>query len=148
MVQQFGWTRGQVTSGNALSKLVVGPLFGFFAGWMVDRFGPRRLMLAGILMAGAALVGLGSISTLGMFYFFYVLNALGYVCGGPLPNQVLLSRRFQKSRGKGMGFAYLGISLGGAVGPWSSFAFVQQFGWQGALPGLGVLILFVAVPAR
>src|SRR5947208_16903702 len=61
MVQQFGWTRGQVTSGNALSKLVVGPLFGFFAGWMVDRFGPRRLMLAGILMAGAALIGLGSI---------------------------------------------------------------------------------------
>src|SRR6266581_8843363 len=94
MVQQFGWTRGQVTSGNALSKLVVGPLFGFFAGWMVDRFRPRRLMLAGILMAGAALIGLGSISTLGMFYFFYMLNALGYVCGGPLPNQVLLSRWF------------------------------------------------------
>src|SRR5207302_873639 len=54
MVQQFGWSRGQVTSGNALSKLVVGPLLGFFAGWMVDRFGPRRLMLAGILMGGAA----------------------------------------------------------------------------------------------
>src|SRR3989442_1148672 len=52
MVQQFGWTRGQVTSGNALSKLVVGPLFGFFAGWMVDRFRPRRLMLAGNLIAG------------------------------------------------------------------------------------------------
>ena len=29
MVQQFGWTRAQVTSGNALSKLVVGPIFGF-----------------------------------------------------------------------------------------------------------------------
>ena len=52
MVQQFGWTRAQVTSGNALSKLVVGPVFGFIAGWMVDRFGPRRLMMAGILMAG------------------------------------------------------------------------------------------------
>src|ERR1700751_5611553 len=70
MVQQFGWTRAQVTSGNALSKLVVGPLFGFLAGWVVDRFGPRRLMMAGILMAGAALVGLGSISSLGIFYFF------------------------------------------------------------------------------
>ena len=58
MVQQFGWTRAQVTSGNALSKLVVGPLFGFAAGWLVDRFGPRRLMMAGILMAGAALIGL------------------------------------------------------------------------------------------
>src|SRR6266568_3809420 len=72
--------------------VVVARVFGFIAGWMVDRFGPRRLMMAGILMAGAALVGLGSISTLGMFYFFYLFNALGYVCGGPLPNQVLLSR--------------------------------------------------------
>src|SRR5579872_4330609 len=52
MVQQFGWTHAQVTSGNALSKVVVGPVFGFFAGWIVDRFGPRRLMMAGILLAG------------------------------------------------------------------------------------------------
>src|SRR5438105_9107434 len=94
MVRDFGWSRTQVTSGNALSKLVVGPLFGFVAGWFVDRFGPRRLMLAGILMAGVALIGLGRMTTLGMFYFFYMLNALGYVCGGPLPSQVLLSGWF------------------------------------------------------
>ena len=49
MVRELGLTRAQVTSGNALSKLVVGPLFGYFAGWIVDRFGPRRLMLVGIL---------------------------------------------------------------------------------------------------
>src|SRR5512139_4248817 len=61
MVRDFGWTRAQVTSGNAYSKLLIGPIFGFVAGWIVDRFGPRRLMLAGILMAGLALVGLGSI---------------------------------------------------------------------------------------
>jgi len=147
MVQQFGWTRGQVTSGNALSRLVVGPLFGVLAGWMVDRFGPRRLMIAGILMAGAALVGLGSISTLGMFYFFYMLNALGYVCGGPLPNQVLLSRWFEKSRGKAMGIAYLGIGLGGAAVPWISHLLVHYFGWQAALHTLGLLILVLALPA-
>src|SRR5262252_469111 len=133
MVQQFGWTRAQVTSGNALSKLVVGPAFGFIAGWMVDRFGPRRLMMLGILLAGTALIGLGNISTLGMFYFFYVLNALGYVCGGPLPNQVLLSRTFDKSRGKAMGIAYLGIGIGGAIVPWISHALVKQYGWQTAL---------------
>src|SRR5229473_859632 len=147
MVQQFGWTRGQVTSGNAVSKLVVGPVFGFIAGWMVDRFGPRRLMIAGILMAGAALIGLGSISTLGMFYFFYMLNALGYVCGGPLPNQVLLSRRFEKSRGKAMGLAYLGIGLGGAVVPWISHVLVRHFGWQVALRTLGLLVILIALPA-
>src|SRR5580658_4889196 len=147
MVQQFGWTRAQVTSGNALSKLVVGPVFGFFAGWLVDRYGPRKLMIAGILMAGAALVGLGSISTLGMFYFFYMLNALGYVCGGPLPIQVLLSRQFDKSRGKAMGFAYLGIGLGGAAVPWISHELVKHFGWQAALRALGLLIILIALPA-
>ena len=61
MVRDFGWTRREVTSGNAYSKLIIGPLFGFLAGWMVDRFGPRRLMLGGIVMAGLALIGLGSL---------------------------------------------------------------------------------------
>src|SRR6478609_4478319 len=143
MVQQFGWTRAQVTSGNALSKLVVGPVFGFIAGWIIDRFGPRRVMMAGILMAGGALVGLGWVSTLGMFYLF---NALGYVCGGPLPNQVLLSRWFDKSRGKAMGFAYLGIGIGGATVPWISHGLIQHFGWQSALRLLGVLIIVISLP--
>src|SRR3954466_9850593 len=71
MVREFGWSRTRVTSGNALSKLVVGPLFGFAAGWIVDRFGPRRLMMAGILMAGGALVVLGAMSAPWAFYFFY-----------------------------------------------------------------------------
>jgi MFS family permease len=146
MVQQFGWTRAQVTSGNALSKLVVGPIFGFLAGWVVDRFGPRRVMMIGILMAGVALVGLGWASSLGMFYFFYLFNALGYVCGGPLPNQVLLTRWFDRSRGKAMGFAYLGIGIGGAAVPWISHALVQHFGWQTALRILGLSIVVVSLP--
>src|SRR5258706_4713448 len=82
MVKDFGWTRAQVTSGNAYSKLLIGPLFGFLAGWIVDRFGPRRMMMAGILIAGTTLVGVSLTSTLGLFYFFYLFNALGYVCGG------------------------------------------------------------------
>jgi sugar phosphate permease len=146
MLQQFGWTRAQVTSGNALSRLVIGPLFGFAAGWLVDRFGPRRLMLAGIFMAAIALVGLGSVSTLSMFYFFYLFNALGYVCGGPLPNQVLLTRWFDKSRGKAMGIAYLGIGLGGAVVPWLSHYLIGHVGWQSALRLLGVIVFVVAFP--
>ena len=146
MVRDFGWSRAQVTSGNALSKLVVGPLFGFAAGWIVDRFGPRRLMIAGILMAGTALFGLGSIHTLAGFYFFYLFNAVGYVCGGPLPNQVLLSRWFTAARGRAMGFAYLGIGVGGALVPLLAVRLVQAFGWQGALRVLGVLIVLLALP--
>src|SRR5262245_19879171 len=117
MVTEFGWSRTQVTSGNAISKLLVGPLFGFVAGWIVDRFGPRRLMMAGIVMAGGALIGLAHMSSLSTFYLFYLFNALGYVCGGPLPNQVLLTRWFDRARGKAMGFAYLGIGVGGTLVP-------------------------------
>jgi sugar phosphate permease len=146
MVREFGWTRAQVTSGNAYSKLIVGPVFGFLAGWLVDRFGPRRLMLAGIAMAGVALVGLGLVSTLAGFYFFYLFNALGYVCGGPLPNQVLLSRWFDRGRGKAMGFAYLGIGIGGVVVPLLAVFLIGQLGWQAALQVLGVLIIACAMP--
>jgi MFS family permease len=146
-VTDLGWTRQQVTSGNALSKLLVGPLFGFLAGVIVDRFGPRRLMLAGIAMAGLALVGLGGTSTLSAFYFFYLFNALGYVCGGPLPNQVLLSRLFDASRGKAMGFAYLGIGIGGMLVPLLAHALIEELGWRMALRALGVLIIVVALPA-
>src|SRR2546427_1660560 len=103
MVRDFGWSRAQVTSGNALSKLLVGPLFGFLAGWTVDRFGPRRLMVAGILMAGIAVVGPGMVPTLAGFYLFYLFNALGHVCGGPLPNHGFLSRWVTAAPGRALG---------------------------------------------
>ncbi len=146
MVKEFGWTRAQVTSGNAYSKLVIGPLFGFFAGWFVDRFGSRRLMIVGILLAGLAPIGLGAMTSLAMFYTFYLCNALGYVLGGPLPNQVLLSRWFDAGRGKAMGFAYLGIGVGGTLVPLIAHALEVRFGWHAALQLLGVLMIVVALP--
>ena len=146
-VQELGWSRQQVTSGNAYSKIAVALAFGFIAGRLVDRFGPRRLMLVGIVMAGLALIGLSYATTLGAFYFFYAFNALGYVCGGPLPNQVLLSRWFDKGRGRAMGIAYLGIGVGGALVPLLAFTLTQSVGWRGALWWLGVLMIVVAFPA-
>ena len=146
MVRDFGWSRAQVTSGNALSKLLVGPVFGFIAGWIVDRFGPRRLMVAGILMGGGALVGLGNISSIGLIYLFYLFNALGYFCGGPLPNQVLLARWFDRSRGKAMGIAYLGIGIGGAIAPLLANYLTRQLGWHWALCAMGVIMVVMALP--
>jgi MFS family permease len=145
-VKDLGWTRAEVTSGNAFSRLIVGPIFGYIAGWIVDRFGPRRLMLFGLVIAGAALVGLGAVSTLGFFYFCYLLNALGYVCGGPLPNQVLLSRWFDRNRGKAMGFAYLGIGIGGTIVPLLAYWLTTEFGWRSALQILGVLMIVISFP--
>jgi sugar phosphate permease len=146
MVRELGWSRTMVTSGNAISKLIVGPLFGFAAGWIVDRFGPRRLMMTGIVMAGGALVGLGTVSAAWTFYVFYFFNALGYVCGGPLPSQVLLSRWFDRTRGKAMGIAYLGIGIGGAIVPLLAKWMTDHLGWRGSLQALGVLIVLIAFP--
>ena len=93
----------------------------------------RRLMLIGSLLMGIALVGLSFSSTLGMFYLFYIFNALGYVLGGPLPCQVLISRWFDNNRGKAMGIAYLGIGTGGALVPLISSGLEKTFGWHHGL---------------
>jgi len=144
-VKDYGWSRATVTSGNAFAKVAVG-LLGFFAGWFIDRFGPRRLMLAGILMGAIALVGLSTVTTLWQFYLFYIFSALGYMCAGPLPNQVLTARWFNTTRGKAMGFAYLGIGVGGMLVPQISKWLNMQFGWHHALMLLGILMVIISFP--
>lgn len=146
LVKEFGWTREQVTSGNTFGKTLVLPLFGFAAGWIIDRFGLKRLMIVGILFGAISIIGLGQANTLPLFYTCFIFNALGYVCAGPLPNQVLLSRWFKESRGKAMGFAYLGIGLGGAITVKMAAWLTGKFGWQTSLICLGVLMAVVALP--
>jgi MFS family permease len=145
-INEFGWTRATITSGNAVGKVIVGPLLGFLAGWIIDRFGPRRLMLTGIVLGGTALIGLSMMTSLWQFYLFYICNALGYLFGGPLPNQVLISRWFDTSRGRIMGIAYLGIGIGGMLVPQIAKALNSSFGWRGGLMSLGILMIAVAFP--
>jgi MFS family permease len=145
-VNDLGWSRARVTSGNAFGKVIVGPLFGFVAGWFIDRFGPRRLMLAGIVMGGLGVIGLSRVNALWMFYACYLFIALGYVCGGPLPCQVMLSRWFDKARSKAMGIAYIGIGVGGAVVPLLAAWLVKSFNWHQALVLLGILMIFIPFP--
>lgn len=145
-IEEFGWTRATITSGSAVGKVVIGLLLGFVAGWFIDRFGPRRLMLTGIALGGIALIGLSMMTSLWQFYLFYLCNALGYLFGGPLPNQVLVSRWFDKSRGKVMGLAYLGIGVGGMLVPQIAKALNVEFGWRGGLMSLGILMIAIAFP--
>ncbi len=146
--KDLGWTRQAVTSGNAYSKIASAVVFGLIAGIVVDTFGPRRLMLLGIVMAGGALVGLSTVtsSAFWLFYLFYGFNALGYIFGGPLPNQVMLSRYFDAGRGRAMGIAYLGIGIGGVIVLQLAPYLIQSLGWRGALRTLGVLMIVVAFP--
>lgn len=143
--EDFGWSRTTITSGNMVGKMVIA-LFAFASGWIIDRFGPRRVMLIGIVLGGVALVGLGNMTSLWQFYFFYFISALAYMTAGPLPNQVLISRWFDSNRGKAMGFAYIGIGVGGMFVPQIARLFNVNFGWQTSLMLLGLLMVVVAFP--
>lgn len=145
IMEERGMSRAVVTSGNAVGKLIVAPLFGFLAGWLIDKYGPRSLMMTGSLMLFIAFAGIAFSSSLEMFYVFYVFNALGYVFAGPLPAQVLISRWFDKNRGKAMGIAYLGIGAGGAVVPILAAWLVDMYDWHTALAilgGMGFILVF------
>jgi MFS family permease len=136
----------EVTYGNAFSKVAVAILFGFVAGRLVDRIGPRRPMVFGILCVAVALVGLSSVSSFGLFMLFWVFNALGYLLGGPLPNQVLLSQHFKQTRGRAMGIAYVGIGVGFFFVPQISKFLIAWVGWQDALKILALIVVAVAMP--
>ena len=139
-VADFGWTRAQVQLGNTISKLIIGPVLGFLAGWLIDRRGPRGIMAAGALFAVTALIGFSLIHDLRQAYLFFFFNALGYLCAGPLPNQVLLSHWFSRMRGRVMGLAYVGVGVGGMLVPWVIFALNRQFGWRVGFRIIGVLV--------
>jgi MFS family permease len=145
-IDEFGWTRKIVTSGNFYSKMLVAPLFGFIAGWIIDKYGPRKMLMTGAIMTLVAFLGLSMMKSLSVFYLSYVFVALGYVFGGPLPCQVLISRWFTKNRGKAMGIAYLGIGTGFTIVPQLVAALEKNFGWNMALVSLGILIVLISVP--
>lgn len=145
LVLHFGWSRATVTSGTAFGR-VVAALFSFGAGWLIDRYGSRKMILGGILMGGVAFIAMGSINSLWQFYVCCLLAALGYICGGPLPNQVLTARWFNHLRGRAMGIAYIGVGVGGMLVPQIARWLNKEWGWQVAISVLGVLIIIVAFP--
>lgn len=145
LVLHFGWSRTTITSGTAFGR-VVAAFFSFIAGWLIDRYGSRRMILSGILMGGFSFIALGNIDSLWQFYACCLLAALGYICGGPLPNQVLTTRWFTHMRGRAMGVAYIGVGVGGMLVPQFARWLNKEWGWQSAMTILGILIILVSLP--
>jgi MFS family permease len=145
-VTELGWTRATVQSGNFWGKVLIGPLFGLLIGYLIDRKGPRVPMILGMLLAGAAVAGLGTVQTYPLFFLFYAMNALAYVMAGPLPNQVLLSQNFKEKRGAAMGIAYVGIGIGFFLVPSIIDFLTTRFGWRGGLHSLGAIVVLAGLP--
>jgi len=146
MIQSLGFTRAQLSEGFLLGFFVGALPFGLLAGVLIDRLGPQKVIWAGVLLVGLAMILMGSMTRLWQFYLLCVMGEIGYVLSGPIPNQVLIANWFQARRGRAMGYAYLGLGLGGVVSPLVIAKLIQSFGWRHALQVTGALILLVLLP--
>lgn len=146
LVESLHFSRQQVTFGIFLGFALVAPFFGLVAGALIDRIGARRVILVGIGLSGASLVLLGGIHSLSQYYLLCIAEVVGYVLAGPIPNQVLIANWFRVKRGRAMGYAYLGLGLGGAVSPVLVHWLIESFGWRRAFQAVGGTILLVLFP--
>lgn len=146
LTQSLGFSRQQAMSGIFYGFILMAPLFGLLAGVLIDRAGARAVILCGIGFAGLSLVLMGMISSLGAYYLLCLTEVVGYVLAGPIPNQVLIANWFRKVRGRAMGYAYLGLGLGGVAAPLLIHWLLENFGWRRAFETIGAAILVVLFP--
>lgn len=145
-VESLGFTRAQVTQGFFLGFLFAGLPFGVLAGTLIDRIGARFVILAGVGLVGIPLLLMGAMNRFWQFEVLCIVEVIGYVLAGPIANQVLIAQWFQRRRGQAMGYAYLGLGLGGVVAPMSINFLARSLGWRHALELVGTLILLVLFP--
>ncbi len=145
LVDSLGFSRSQVTQGMFLGFLIVAPFFGFL-GALIDRVGARAVILFGIFFVGLPLILMGAMKNLWQYYLLCIAEVFGYVLAGPIPNQVLVSNWFRLRRGRAMGYAYLGLGLGGVAAPLLSARLIGRFGWRLGFEIIGAVILLVLLP--
>jgi len=145
-VQSLGFTRAQVTQGFLLGFILVGLPFGLLAGVLIDRIGARAAILSGVGFVGVSLFLMGYITRLWQYEILCITEVLGYVLAGPIANQVLVARWFRKKRGRAMGYAYLGLGMGGVVAPLTVHYLLSAVGWRIAIQTLGLAILLMLYP--
>jgi len=146
LVGSLGFTRAQVIQGFFLGFVVAALLLGILAGVMIDRWGARQVIRLGIWFVGLPLVLMGFMSQLWQYYLLCIAEVIGYVLTGPIPNQVLISNWFRARRGRAMGYAYLGLGLGGVASPLLINGLIERYDWRRALQIIGILILLVLFP--
>jgi MFS family permease len=146
LIQSLGLSRQQATSGIFFGFVVVAPLFGLLAGALIDRVGARAVILCGVAFSGLSLVFMATISSVRQYYLLCFTEVVGYVLAGPIPNQVLVANWFRALRGRSMGYAYLGLGLGGAASPLLIHSLIDNFGWRLAFEAIGAAIIVILLP--
>src|SRR5207245_11278740 len=144
--EESGWSRGATAAAFSISSVVQGALSPMI-GSLGDRRGPRRVMLGGACLLGAACVLSSRIGSLWSLYLIVgVLAATGLCAVSWVPSGTLIARWFTERRSRMLGLAFSGMGAGvlvmGPLAPW----LITGHGWRAAYVVLGVGTLAVLVP--
>jgi MFS family permease len=146
ILDEFGWPRG-VTAGAFSFGFLVSALLGPFLGRLMDRRGPRAVMLLGVALVCA---GLGLAPRVGAPWHLYltlgVLVAGGTVCLGYTGHALFLPNWFVRRRGLAIGIAFSGVGVGAIVIlPWLQWL-IAGAGWRTACLAMAALVAVALVP--
>ncbi len=144
LTREFHWSRSDLSYVYALSRVETGFL-GPLEGWLIDRFGARRIMQIGLVMFGLSLLAFSQIRSLPMFYLTFGLISVGASLGGFMPVTIAIVRWFERFRSRAMGFASVGFAIGGLATPIIVIA-IDQFGWRATAFASGVIVIAIGLP--
>jgi len=140
-----GWSNAAVSGATGLYFSVSG-LTGFAVGPLIDRKGPVRFMVGGVLLVGVSGILLSLVGELWQLYAVYLLQAVAFGLSGSVAVNSVMSRWFITKRAKAMSISSTGVSLGGVilspVGTW----LVERGGVALAALFMGSLVLIVGLP--
>lgn len=142
--QDFAASRGSVSLVFSLAGFLYFGL-GIMSGPLADRWGSRRLAVAGMVLTGMGLVAASAARSLTEVYVAYGLGVgLGVGCSY-VPVLGAVQRWFIRRRGFASGLAVSGIGVGTLVMPPLASLFIEDMGWRNAYLALGCLATVVGV---
>ena len=142
--RDFAASRGSVSLVFSLAGFLYFGL-GMVSGPLADRWGSRRLCMAGMLLVAVGLCAASVARTLTEVYVAYGLGiGLGVGCSY-VPALGAVQRWFVRHRGFASGIAVSGIGVGTLVMPPLASLLVSTVGWRHAYLALGVFAAVVGV---
>jgi len=146
LLAEFGWDQS-ITAGAFSFGFLVSASLSPVLGRAMDRYGPRLVIEAGVLMLSAGLL----LATLvrepwELYATLGVLVSGGTVCLGYSGQSLFLPNWFVRRRGLAMSIAFSGVGVGAIVLlPWLQ-TLIQRDGWRTACLALGLLVLCLLAP--
>ena len=142
----FGWNRAQVSSGITIAAFI-SAVFCIPVGMLVDRIGPRRVALIGILLmtGGYALLSTAT-GTATNWVILWVIVAIGTLWVQATVWTSAVASRFAVSRGMALAVTLSGASLAATVFPLLATWLIGAFGWRMAFVGMSGIWLALVFP--